>query len=1135
MRGKFFFIFTILFSVSQILSSEDFSAVKKDVLYISSEQTKSASLQYSAIIKDVPQDIRVHYQILNYGDYANSGFFEKNSFGAVITADDGAFDFVAENREKYFNGLPVIILGTNSISEKAKRMRYSQFVEDTTFIDENLKLCTSLFPTRKKIVFVVNSEEQKEACAEKAKKYDFKYEFKDIAGISKEELQSDFSALEKCIILFPPSAKDSPKGSLNPDQAIDVICHSSENPIFACHDIGFGEGVLGGYFFSLEDLAAKVTRAINMILAPQYLEESAQIQANYYFDKKQMRKFSISRKSLNSRTKYINETAENSKSRHAFVFFLASVIFLVAIILIVFFTRKKILLQKDLLDEERMKFSSVIEQSDTLFWECYFADKNYEDENESEKRYTNIAQQWIDSDIVPQEYVIQYNKAIRDLRSGMETVSLDLPLSQQDTHTHLMNTTWKHVVFRAIKSHNERGIRAIATATDITSQKREEEEYESEISYRLFVNKEYPVYTRLNLTSNIVMERMVNIPELKISASDSTADGELALIAKTATNSGQNPNFAEILQRKELLTLFMDGTRTHECDFHFIFPNEMIHWYKLTVDLSPNPYTSCIEANIYMREITDLKIMAISKDSVLDEEVEYIFWLDINNARCNFIHRANGANWIPENLGDDYAELVDFLLNNLISTKDCVAAKEFFALKNLTIQLKDKSAANCTFEITTDNLRIAIKQVRSYYLKGNQNIILFICRDITDITLFEKLQNEKLSRAIEQMEKANASKSDFLSRMSHDLRTPMNGILGMAQLAEDELNQPQAIQEDLRKIKSSSQYMLGLLNDILDMSKIESGKMEIRKSRNSVGEMLESVVTMANSMCQSNGIAFHCNMDAKKYMNTFINVDRLHIQQVIMNLLSNASKFTPKGGRVDFLVNILGRKGDIVNTEFVISDTGSGMTKEFQKVMFDSFTQDVNSINKVGTGLGLSIVHNLVQLMNGKIECESAPGQGTKFVIRMDIEFLEETSDDDKTDSAQKSSKAVELTGKRILLVEDNPLNQEISRRLLQKKGMIVTTVENGLIALDTFSQSEMNSFDLILMDVMMPVMGGIESATKIRALERQDAKEIPIIALTANAFTEDIEKCIKAGMNTHLSKPINPVLLINTITEYLS
>lgn len=1138
MRGKFFFIFAILFSVLQILAAENFGMSKKDVLYISSEQTKSDGLQYSTIIKNISQDIRLHYQILNYADYANSDFLGKNSFSAIITADNGASDFVAENYEKYFNELPVVMLGTNSILNNANKIRYSYFVEDSTFLDENIKLCASLFPAGKKIVFVVNSEKQKELCTARIKKYDFEYEFKNIVGMSKEDLQRDFSALKKCIILFLPSAKDYPKGSLNPDYAIDVICHSTQNPIFTCHDIGFGEGVLGGYFFSLEDLAVKTMRALNMIFAPQNfydLYEATQIQANYYFDKRQMQKFHISKKSLNSKTKYINDTAENPNIRYALIFFLTSVFALMSIILIVFFTRKKIQFQKDLLSEEKMKFNSVVEQSDVLFWECYFADKNYEEEKDIEKKYTNIAQTWIDSDMVPQEYVIQYNKAIRDLRSGMETVSVDLPISQQDKRTHLTDTAWKHIVFRTMKNHNEKGIRAIATATDITSKKRKEEEYESEVSYRSFVNKEYPVYTRLNLTSNIVMERMVDIPELKISVSDGNADKELELIAKTATNNGQNPNIAEVLRRKELLILFMNGTRTQECDFYFIFPDEMIHWYKLTVDLSLNPYTSCIEANIYMREITDFKIMTISKDSVLDEEVEYIFWLDINKAKCNFIHRANRANWIPEDLGGNYAELVDFLLNNLISTKDCAAAKEFFALKNLMIQLKDRFATTFAFEIMTDNLRISIKQMRAYYLKGNQNIILFICRDITDITLFERLQNEKLSRAIEQTEKANASKSDFLSRMSHDLRTPMNGILGMARLAEDELDQPQAIQEDLRKIKSSSQYMLGLLNDILDMSKIESGKMEIRKSRNNVGEMLESVVTMAKSMCQNNGITFYCNMDASKYMNTFINVDRLHTQQVIMNLLSNASKFTPEGGRVEFLVNIIDRKDNIINVEFVISDNGSGMTKEFQQVMFESFTQDVNSINKVGTGLGLSIVHNLVQLMDGTIECESAPGQGTKFVIKMTIEYLEEASDDEKKNSAQKSRKTVELAGKKILLVEDNPLNQEISRRLLQKKGMVVTTVENGLIALDTFSQSEMNAFDLILMDVMMPVMGGIESATKIRALEREDAKTIPIIALTANAFTEDIEKCIEAGMNTHLSKPINPVLLMNTISEYLS
>ena len=1191
MRCKFFFIFAILFSVFRISMAENFvipkngilinSASQKfsnfgnveitrvkqlvatqavnntifaensksksdatsmrqilNVLYISSEQTKNDALQYSAIMKNISQDIRLHYQILNYADFQNSDFFERNSFNAIITADNGAFDFVEKNREKYFNGLPTVTLGTKSILKSSNKERYSYFIEDTTFIDENIKLCTSLFPTVEKILFVIDSEKQKELCAEHIKKYNVKYEFKSIVGMSKEELQSDFSALEKCIILFLPSAKNNPENSLNPYYAIDVICHSTQNPILACHDIGFGEGVLGGYFLSLEDLAAKTTDVIDMIFTPQNsydLYETSQIQANYYFDRVQMQKFRISKNALNPKTKYINDTAESPKKRYALIFFLTSVLALVSIVLTIFFMQKKIRFQKDLLSEEQMKFNSVIEQSDVLFWECYFADKNYEKEKGIEKKYTNIAQTWIDSDMVSQEYVIQYNKVIRDLRSGMETVSIDLPISQQDKRTHLTDTAWKHIVFHAMKNHNEKGVRAIAIATDITSKKRKEEEYESEVSYRSFVNKEYSVYTRLNLTSNIVMERMVGVPELKMSVSDGNADNELELIAKTVTNNGQNSKFAVILKRKELLILFMNGTRTHECDFYFIFPNEMIHWYKMTVDLSLNPYTGCIEANIYMQEITDLKIMTISKDSVLDEEVEYIFWLDISSAQCNFIHRANKADWIPKGLNNDYAELVDFLLNNSISAKDRAAAKEFFALKNLMVQLKDRFATTFAFEIMADNLRISIKQMRAYYLKGNQNIILFICRDITDITLFEKLQNEKLARAIEQTEKANASKSDFLSRMSHDLRTPMNGILGMARLAEDELDQPQAIQEDLRKIISSSQYMLGLLNDILDMSKIESGKMEIRKSRNSVGEMLEGIVTMANSMCQNNGITFHCNMNPSKYMNTFINVDRLHTQQVIMNLISNASKFTPEGGRVEFLVNIIGRKDNILDLEFVISDNGSGMSKEFQLVMFDSFTQDVNSINKVGTGLGLSIVHNLVQLMGGTIECESAPGKGTKFIVKMTIEYLEEASDGEKKNSAQKLRNTAELSGKKILLVEDNPLNQEISQRLLQKKGMIVTTAENGRVALDTFSQSEPNAFDLILMDVMMPVMGGIESATKIRALEREDAKKIPIIALTANAFTEDIEKCIEVGMNTHLSKPINPVLLINTISEYLS
>ena len=371
--------------------------------------------------------------------------------------------------------------------------------------------------------------------------------------------------------------------------------------------------------------------------------------------------------------------------------------------------------------------------------------------------------------------------------------------------------------------------------------------------------------------------------------------------------------------------------------------------------------------------------------------------------------------------------------------------------------------------------------------------------------------------------------------MSHDLRTPMNGVIGIAELAEDELDKPDAIKEDLRKIKSSSKYMVSLLNDILDMAKIESGKLEIRKERASLGEMLEFICTQAAALCDNKQINFYCNQDAKKYMNYFVNVDKMHLQQVVMNLLSNASKFTPPQGRIEFLANVMSKTDKSLSLELIVSDTGSGMTKEFQKVMFEAFTQDVNSINKQGTGLGLSIVSNLVQLMGGTIKCDSAPGEGTTFKIYVDIEVLEANIGEDVAVEEKKEKELIDLTGKKILLVEDNALNQEISRRVLQKNGMEVTIAENGLVALDKFSESQEGYYDLVLMDVMMPVMGGIESAGLLRKMERTDAKEIPIVALTANAFQEDIQKCLDAGMNTHLSKPINPTLLIQTISDLIS
>ena len=227
------------------------------------------------------------------------------------------------------------------------------------------------------------------------------------------------------------------------------------------------------------------------------------------------------------------------------------------------------------------------------------------------------------------------------------------------------------ILYKIIEKKGAKVTKAIATAIDITNRKRAEEEYEGEMSYRSFVSKEYPAYTRLNLTSNVIMERMVNVAELGRAMVDTTADNELDAIVSISTTFGQNQNLPGALTRKELLTMFMNGTRSKDWDFFYKFKTGIIRWFRLSVELTSNPHTNCIEANIYLRDITNTKIMSISKDSVLDEEVEYIFWLDLSNASCHFIHHAKDVSWLPADKDEvDYYSMIEKMLNDVVSRKD---------------------------------------------------------------------------------------------------------------------------------------------------------------------------------------------------------------------------------------------------------------------------------------------------------------------------------------------------------------------------------------------------------------------------------------------------------------------------------
>ncbi len=378
-----------------------------------------------------------------------------------------------------------------------------------------------------------------------------------------------------------------------------------------------------------------------------------------------------------------------------------------------------------------------------------------------------------------------------------------------------------------------------------------------------------------------------------------------------------------------------------------------------------------------------------------------------------------------------------------------------------------------------------------------------------------------------EAKQANLAKSDFLSRMSHDIRTPLNTIIGMTSIALEETEEKKT-EHYLNQISSSGVYLLGLINDILDMNKIEGGKVELRPEPYSQEEFLDLMYSTVGQQCKEKNIEFI--MDAVEEPQNVI-VDKVRFNQIFLNLLNNAVKFTPEGGTVAYRVMNRNIHKDKIEFIFEIKDTGCGMSEAFQNNMYDAFVQEGNNrTNAVrGSGLGLAIAKSLVELMGGTIECESEIGVGTTFHISLTLPISKGT--EIKPEERSNDDYSV-LFGKYVLLAEDHPINAQICQMLLEKKGMRVRHAENGQEALAIFELSDENTFDVILMDIRMPFMDGIEASKRIRALSRQDAATIPIIAVTANAFDEDRELTKEAGMDEHLSKPINQKELFSLLIK---
>ena len=410
--------------------------------------------------------------------------------------------------------------------------------------------------------------------------------------------------------------------------------------------------------------------------------------------------------------------------------------------------------------------------------------------------------------------------------------------------------------------------------------------------------------------------------------------------------------------------------------------------------------------------------------------------------------------------------------------------------------------------------------------------IVFISLVILFYTLSSR--QRKLSQDLLAAENASKEKSEFLSKMSHEIRTPMNGIIGMTKIAKMSLDNREKLEDSLNKLDMSSQFLLALINDILDMARIESGKVELIEKEFNVLQMLDNINIMFAQRAADNNIDF--TVVKKGLTGQALIGDELRITQIIINIVSNAIKFTPSGGKI--LLEVLQTPADAsrhVNLEFIVSDTGIGMSEDFMKHMFEPFEQEKQYVRQYGgTGLGLAICQNLLKMMRGTLTVKSRQGEGSTFTGRLRLEQMGHIDSEFSSDTNETDDKPVQLKGHRILIAEDNEINAEIVMAMLESTEVIMDHVWNGREAVDKFNTSPDGFYSLVLMDVQMPEMDGLEATRIIRVLQKEDASTIPIIALTANAFRNDMEIALQSGMNNYLSKPIDQTRLIRMIISSL-